>query len=276
MKIADTHDEVNMTETMPYVDMKTNNARKTKLLTEVPVQIANTYAEISDVTDQKIIANCEAEDEVLFRVPIPRWQHTSKSHFKEQLYSNNPDGSVNSDDSTNPDGSVNSDGSSDSDDSTNPDGSSDSTNPDGSSDPTNPDGSVNSDDSSDSTNPDDYKYPEGPENVDFTSPNLLDNDNNEAPNVITIEDEVTYIILWILKYQQRFKLSDTCIEVLIKYFAKILPSANVSKYHMFPKSLYLARKRLGLNERSRYFAVCPTCHKLYLATTIINAKKLLL
>src|SRR6185369_5079340 len=183
MKIADTHDEVNMTETMPYVDMKTNNARKTKLLTEVPVQIANTYAEISDVTDQKIIANCEAEDEVLFRVPIPRWQHTSKSHFKEQLYSNNPDGSVNSDDSTNPDGSVNSDGSSDSDDSTNPDGYSDSTNPDGSSDPTNPDGSVNSDDSSDSTNPDDYKYPEGPENVDFTSPNLLDNDNNEVPNV---------------------------------------------------------------------------------------------
>lgn len=79
----------------------------------------------------------------------------------------------------------------------------------------------------------------------------------------------TWILLWIFKYQERFRLPDVAINSLIKFFKKVLVDTDSHHFEGFPSSAYIARKLLGIRKIRKYI-VCPECHKNYdLATTTL-------
>ena len=56
----------------------------------------------------------------------------------------------------------------------------------------------------------------------FVSPEI-DGDNDEVFEMESLDDVIdSEIIVWVFKFQQRFKLSDTALEVLIKFLRIIL------------------------------------------------------
>ncbi|CAB4378119.1 unnamed protein product [Rhizophagus irregularis] len=100
------------------------------------------------------------------------------------------------------------------------------------------------DDGDDSDNGDD-----GDDNGEETnifedySPSNYDFPNNINENLQNIDD---WIIVFVLRYQTRFRLADTAIDTLIKFIKHILTNFNYDRFKDFPTSLYTARKKLGL------------------------------
>ena len=84
-------------------------------------------------------------------------------------------------------------------------------------------------------------------------------------NEINADDFMT---VWIFKYQQRFNLPNTAIDVLIK----VLGIYN--DVSQFPSSIHMAKSGLNLKNPSffRTFIACSNCHTLYSETIINNAK----
>lgn len=111
------------------------------------------------------------------------------------------------------------------------------------------DGSDDSDDSDDETNifedysPPEYEFPEN-----FNDLQNIDED---------------WIIIFILRFQTRFRLSDTAIDTLIKFVKHVLTKLDCNRFKNFPTSLYTTRKKLGLKHQFVTFSVCPSCHKLH-------------
>src|SRR2546422_718484 len=71
----------------------------------------------------------------------------------------------------------------------------------------------------------------------FTTPDFDDFDgesDHELPN--TYIDTNSWILVWILKYQSRFCLSDVAIDSLIKFLRMVLLDANRSQFENFPTS----------------------------------------
>jgi hypothetical protein len=73
----------------------------------------------------------------------------------------------------------------------------------------------------------------------------------------------SWILIWIFKYQARFRLSDVAINSLIKFFQQILMDADQTRFKDFPSSLYTASKLLQIGSQSKTYAVCPSCNTLY-------------
>ncbi|CAB4374871.1 unnamed protein product [Rhizophagus irregularis] len=94
---------------------------------------------------------------------------------------------------------------------------------------------------------------------DYSPPNY-DFPNNINENLQNIDD---WIIVFVLRYQTRFRLADTAIDTLIKFIKHILTNFNYDRFKDFPTSLYTARKKLGLKYQFVKFSVCPSCHKLH-------------
>ncbi|GES86822.1 hypothetical protein GLOIN_2v1776801 [Rhizophagus clarus] len=113
---------------------------------------------------------------------------------------------------------------------------------------------------SDSNYSDDYEDDDD-EEVNFAS---TDFDDGEPilPN-ININDNYTWTILWILQYQQRFKLSNVAIDSLFKFLRFFLLTIDENKFSSFPSSLYMAKKVLGISITIIKYAACDRCHKLY-------------
>src|SRR5579859_5318778 len=82
------------------------------------------------------------------------------------------------------------------------------------------------------------------------------------PN-INIDDNYTWVILWILRYQQRFKLPNVAIDSLFNFLKLFLLTIDENKFLSFPFSLYLAKKSLGISTNIIKYAACNKCHKLY-------------
>jgi hypothetical protein len=72
-----------------------------------------------------------------------------------------------------------------------------------------------------------------------------------------------WILIWIFKYQARFRLSDVAIDSLIKFFRQVLMDADQTRFKDFPPSLYTANKLLQVSSQSKTYAVCPSCNALY-------------
>ncbi|CAG8597269.1 4912_t:CDS:2 [Funneliformis caledonium] len=73
-----------------------------------------------------------------------------------------------------------------------------------------------------------------------------------------------WIIIFILRFQTRFCLSDTVTDILIKFVKHVLIELDHNdQFKDFPTSLYTTRKKLGLKHQFIMFSVCPSCHKLY-------------
>src|SRR5256884_4195060 len=99
----------------------------------------------------------------------------------------------------------------------------------------------------------------------FTAPDFDDFDiesDDEYPD-LNLESDNSWILLWILKYQARFRLPDVAIDSLIKFFRIVLSDANNERFKNFPTSSYMMRKLLEIGKQSKTYAVCPSCNKLY-------------
>ncbi len=107
----------------------------------------------------------------------------------------------------------------------------------------------------------------------FVSPEI-DDDNDEVFVMESLNDAIdSEIIIWVFKFQQRFKLSDIALEALIKYLRTVLIRFNKQQFEEFPTSLYKAKKLLKIFQPKMQLAVCTNCHKLHNATNITTYKE---
>jgi len=88
-----------------------------------------------------------------------------------------------------------------------------------------------------------------------------------APNT-TFNNADSWVLLWILKYQSRFRLPDVAIDALIKFFQQVLQDADYERFKEFPPSLYIVKKKLQVGKCLNY-AVCPKCNTLYSVAEVI-------
>jgi len=108
------------------------------------------------------------------------------------------------------------------------------------------------------------------ENI-FASPKF---DSDEVFVMESLNDSLeTEIILWLFKFQQRFRLTDMALEALIKFLHIILTRLNKSQFEKFPNSLYMAKKYLNISQPKMQLAVCNKCHKMHNIKDIVLYKE---
>ena len=99
--------------------------------------------------------------------------------------------------------------------------------------------------------------------VNFNAPESgYDDKTGEIP-ITDVNQGFTWIIYWIFKYQERYRLSDTATDSLIKFIRYILVLIDKNTYLNFLTSLYMARKLLGIYDHIIKYATCGKCCKLY-------------
>ena len=79
----------------------------------------------------------------------------------------------------------------------------------------------------------------------------------------------SWILIWIFKYQARFRLSDVAIDSLIKFLHQVLMDADQTRFKDFPTSLNTASKLMKFGNQSKTYAVCPSCNTLYNTADIV-------
>ena len=104
----------------------------------------------------------------------------------------------------------------------------------------------------------------------FTAPNFDDNNNYKS---IELDDSLdTEIILWLFKFQQRYRVSDMALEALIKFLSNTLKLIDDMRFQEFPVSIFLAKKKLGIFQPKLRMVACTNCHKLYDSKIVTNYK----
>src|SRR6266496_1481405 len=94
-------------------------------------------------------------------------------------------------------------------------------------------------------------------NIDYNS-----NQNN-------IDTNNLWILVWIFKFQERFRHSDVAINSLIGFFSLVLKDIDSHRFKDFPSTAYKAKKLLDIMKKSKTYAVFPDCNKLYNTASII-------
>ena len=105
----------------------------------------------------------------------------------------------------------------------------------------------------------------------FATPDSLNfnyDSDQEHPNTNTNMND-SWILLWIFKFQERFRLSDVAINSLVGFFSLVLKDVDSQRFEKFPSTAYMARKLLEIRKKTKSFAVCPNCNKLYDTAAII-------
>ncbi|CAG8694651.1 6420_t:CDS:2 [Funneliformis caledonium] len=69
---------------------------------------------------------------------------------------------------------------------------------------------------------------------------------------------------------KRFQLPDIALNALIRFFDLVLKDANSQRFKNFPSTAYMTRKLFDIKKKSKIFAVCPDCNKLYNINEIIK------
>ena len=100
----------------------------------------------------------------------------------------------------------------------------------------------------------------------FSAP---DNDSEFKYPDTNVNFADSWILMWIFKYQTRFRLSDVAIDSLIKFFQQVLMNADQRRFKDFPSSLYTASNLLQIDNQSKTYAVCPSCNTLYNITDVV-------
>src|SRR2546421_584256 len=88
-----------------------------------------------------------------------------------------------------------------------------------------------------------------------------------------INDDYTWILLWIMKFRIKNNVSEVATESLIKFAKLVLNEVSGDDFTTFPDSLYLAKKELGLKDRFQSFVPCTKCHKLYKKQEVVNFRQ---
>ncbi len=125
------------------------------------------------------------------------------------------------------------------------------------------DGSVDVSTSSDS----DENY-----QVDFSAPDIEMDQGDSIRYEKEADDQYSWIAIWILKFQERFRLSNVATDSLFKFFHYVLVNIDKNLYSRFPTSLYTARNNLGLCVHLIKYAACDKCCKLYNIDDISSSK----
>src|SRR5260364_491373 len=81
-----------------------------------------------------------------------------------------------------------------------------------------------------------------------------------------------WIILWVLKFQERFRMSDVSTNALIKFLWYLLLLQDAVTYASFPTSLAKAREVLGVCAHMVKYATCEKCCKLYNVADVSTEK----
>ena len=87
--------------------------------------------------------------------------------------------------------------------------------------------------------------------------------SNNVMELQPITKTFAWIILWILKFQQRYHISDIAIDVLIKFIHLLLLNGDSTLYKDFPTSLYTAKSQLHIPKSKLEYTV-------WLARNVIN------
>ncbi|PKK59187.1 hypothetical protein RhiirC2_821477 [Rhizophagus irregularis] len=99
----------------------------------------------------------------------------------------------------------------------------------------------------------------------FAAPELEDFGDNE--DFICADSDVefseSWILIWIFKYQLRFRHFEVSKSSLIGFFSQVLKDANSKRFANFPSSSYSAKKLLCIDKATKTYAVCPKCNNLY-------------
>src|SRR6185295_15458069 len=91
---------------------------------------------------------------------------------------------------------------------------------------------------------------------------------------VELEDKLDIeILLWLFKFQQRYRIPDMALEALIKFLNHTLMMIDDSKFCEFPASLFITKKKLEIFQPKLRMAVCTNCHKLYDSKIICNHKE---
>ncbi|CAB4407777.1 unnamed protein product [Rhizophagus irregularis] len=99
--------------------------------------------------------------------------------------------------------------------------------------------------------------------VDFTTSEIEVEQDNFVQSE-DLDDNFSWIIIWILKYQEKHRLPNVAIDSLFKLFRYVLINLpNQTSFVTFPTSLYMARKKLGMCVHLIKYAACKECCKLY-------------
>jgi len=101
----------------------------------------------------------------------------------------------------------------------------------------------------------------------FAAPGSNLNFDPDKEKNIDINDP--WILIWIFKYQERFKLSNVAINSLIGFFSLVLKNINTNRFKDFLSTVFMARKVLAIRKKPKLFAACVDCDKLYDPTEII-------
>jgi hypothetical protein len=89
----------------------------------------------------------------------------------------------------------------------------------------------------------------------FATPGgFYNSDQEDYTTNTTINDP--WILLWIFKYQERFRLSDVAINSLIGFISLVLKDVNANRFEHFPSTAYMARKILDIKKGIKIFATC--------------------
>ncbi|CAB4474032.1 unnamed protein product [Rhizophagus irregularis] len=108
--------------------------------------------------------------------------------------------------------------------------------------------------------------------VDFSAPEIEMDRGESIRYEKESDDQYSWIVIWILKYQERFRLSNIATDFLFKFFHYVLVNINENLYSRFPTSLYMARKKLGFCVHIIKYAACDKCCKLYNIDDISSSK----
>ena len=102
----------------------------------------------------------------------------------------------------------------------------------------------------------------------FDAPENAYDDNKPEIPIIDFNKDFHWIVLWILLYQERYRLSDVATNSLVAFIRYLLIQLDTNKYSFFPTSLYMARKELGVCAHIIKYASCEKCCKLYNVTDV--------
>ncbi|CAG8775656.1 8215_t:CDS:1, partial [Cetraspora pellucida] len=75
--------------------------------------------------------------------------------------------------------------------------------------------------------------------LDYSSPDIESSKEEIFKNIGNYDERFSWILIWILKYQQRYQLPDTATDSLLKFIYYLLTYLNQDQFTNFSKSLYL-------------------------------------
>lgn len=106
--------------------------------------------------------------------------------------------------------------------------------------------------------------------VNFDAPEMELGESNYG-HAEGLDHPFLWIVVWILKYQERCRLSNVAINYLFKFFRYVLVNIDENLFSTFPTSLYMAQKNLGICAHLIKYAACEKCCKLYKVSDVSSS-----